>query len=208
MKKTTYEHKKDERQPRFKDWRQPRFMTYTRVGRLSEQAALMEKQRKIMREFVQQVGGAVARSWEVEGGADSRAGKAAKQEMLDYAKQNAGRLDGLLVCGVDRLTRQGPQVGAMFSAELAKAGVKLVSLPTVLNEAGWAQVSEALDWLRAKAHRDDNKLHGPQRVVAVLRASAREPVAGHVEGQRKQLEAYAHEAGLELEWLPSDQGSE
>ncbi len=60
MKKATYEQKDE--------GRKRRFMTYMRVGRFSEEAALMEKQRTMIREFVQQVGGVVARSWEIEGG--------------------------------------------------------------------------------------------------------------------------------------------
>lgn len=190
------------------DMRQPMFMTYSRVGRLPEQAALMEEQRTIIRKFIERVGGTVARSWEVEGGADSRAGNAAKQEMLDYAKENAGKLDGLLVCGVDRLTRQGVAKGFRLTTDLAEFGVKVVSLPTAGAETEWTQFSEALDWTHAKGHRDDNELQGPQRVVAVLRASASEPDAGLLARQRKQLDAFARKAGLELTWLPSNGGSQ
>jgi DNA invertase Pin-like site-specific DNA recombinase len=178
-----------------------------RVGRLPEQADLMEEQRTIIREFVQQVGGVVARCWEVEGGADSRAGKAARQEMLDYAKENAGMLDGLLICGADRLTREGILSGLRPATELEAVSVKIVSLP-VGPTTEWTAFAEALDWGRAKKHRHDNELHGPQRVVAVLRASAREPGAGLLARQRKQLDVYARKAGLELTWLRSNEGSQ
>lgn len=116
-----------------------RYIAWARVSsaRQKDEGWSLDQQEERLREYATRTGGEIVKTYVVTETASKHAERKTFREMLDYARANAKRIDGLLVMKIDRAARNMRDFVALETLE-EECGIKLVSVtqPTEHTPAG------------------------------------------------------------------------